>query len=107
MDYWEEAVACSLDEHGIQATDEQIKAIAADMAINHEMYGTAHGYDAIPNPLQSERDDLARKLEAEREKVHCKTCGGRGRIITTGPYHSSDSECWKCRGDGRHAPWNY
>jgi DnaJ-class molecular chaperone len=103
-DYWQECVAQSLDEHGVTATDEQINAIASDIEGAHENYGMA--FYQPSGPSQSERDlkEAQRKLRAEQEKVTCRECKGRGRIILNGPYHSSNSECHKCRGEGRHAP---
>lgn len=103
MDYWKECISIAADECGLSLTDEQLECIAGAVEGGYENYGMAFGYDCIPNPLQSENDRLIRELRKEKEKVLCETCNGRGRIITQGPYHSSDSECWKCRGEGRHS----
>ncbi len=104
MQYWDECISSALDDAGITATDEQIKQIAGAVAVSHEQYGMAHGYDCIPNPDRQEIDRLKRDIQRERNKVICKTCGGRGRIISFGPIHSCDSQCDKCRGEGRHDP---
>lgn len=104
MDYWKEAVSCALDEAGITASDEQIEQIAGAMESSHENYGMAFGHDCIPNPLQLENARLSRELRVEREKIVCKECKGKGRIISHGPYHSSDTQCWVCRGEGKVSP---
>lgn len=70
MNYWVECIACSLDEHGVKATQEQIEAIAADVEVSHENFGMAHGYDCIPNPLHAEiaeRDERIKRIEKERD----------------------------------------
>lgn len=102
--YWEECVASSFDEHGVTVTTDKLAAIARDIELAHEMYGEAHGHYAIPNPLKRENDELSRKLKEERAKVVCRACTGRGRISIQGPYHSSDSECEMCRGEGKVQP---
>ena len=104
VEYWEECLASAFDEHGVSATPEQIKAIAEDVKVSHENYGMAFYSPPAGEHLRRELDEANRKLRAEREKVRCRECNGRGRIITPGPYHSSDMGCWKCHGEGRHAP---
>jgi hypothetical protein len=102
--YWEECLASSFEENDIIATPEQIAAIARDIELGHDVYGQYHGHDCIPNPVQVERDELAKKLEREKLLVLCGECNGRGRIWTQGPHHGSDSECWKCHGEGKIDP---
>lgn len=104
MDYWRECIDIAFDEAGIEATDEQKELVAGAVEGAHENHGMAYGRDCIPNPLKSEADSLSRKLKWERERIGCDVCKGRGRIITPGPHHSSDSECWVCRGDGKVHP---
>ena len=100
MDYWEECISEACDDAGLKATDEQISIIASWVEGAHENYGMAHGYDAIPNHLQLENEKLEKELKREKDKIPCPECGTRGRIVMQGPYHSSDSECYKCRGNG-------
>lgn len=102
MNYWEECIGLALDEVGILATEEQIKTIAGFVETGHEDYGQAHGYECIPNPLSQEIKRLETDLKTEKEKIHCKECLGRGLITNNGPYHSATSQCWNCRGEGRH-----
>lgn len=104
MDYWNECISEAFDDAGISATKEQIKNVAISVQGGHENYGMAFGYDAIPNPLETENKRLKKQLTQEKEKVFCDKCRGSGRIIMQGPSHSSESECYKCRGEGRHAP---
>lgn len=102
MDYWEECIAEAFEDAGITATAKQIDTVASSWIESaHKNYGLAHGYNCIPNPLRLENDELRRKLDIERKKEPCQSCNGRGRIITPGPYHSSDSQCWKCNGEGK------
>lgn len=103
MDYWGECISEALEDAGLPATPEQISTIASWVEGAHENFRTAFGYDAIPNPLTEENTKLKRELKREQDKIICAECKGEGRLINHGPYHSSDSECWKCRGEGRHS----
>jgi hypothetical protein len=105
MKYWEEAFCAALEDAGLPLpTDQQIKQAASVLEGAHENYGMAHGYDCIPNPVQTENDRLSKLLKDEREKVHCRECNGHGRIESQGPYHGSNTQCWKCHGEGKHKP---
>ena len=69
-DYWREAVEISLSEHGIDVTEEQIKAIAGDMEASHENYGMAHGYDvAALNTTAEPSEDPTAPLLARTEEL--------------------------------------
>jgi len=100
--YWREALQSSFEEHAVTVTDEQLDAITRDIEGSHECYGMAF-YSPDP-PSVSEADRLRVELKAERDKVHCETCDGRGRISSAFGTFVSNSQCWKCRGEGRHAP---
>lgn len=104
MNYWEECISEAFDDAGIKATKEQVDTVASWAEGAHENYGMAHGYDAIPSPYRLEAEQLKRELEREQDKVICKECNGTGRIVIPGPYHSSDSQCSGCRGEGKHIP---
>lgn len=101
MDYWEECVSEAFDDAGITATKEQIDTVASWVEGAHDNFGMAHGYDAIPNHYEIENEKLRRELRREQDKVICSECNGKGRLVSPGPYHSSESDCWKCRGEGR------
>lgn len=99
--YWKICIEDGLCEVGISATEEQILELSEFVERAHENYDLYTGADCIPNPLELENQKLTKMLEEEREKVHCHKCNGRGRIYSQGPYHGGDSECWKCRGEGK------
>lgn len=99
-DYWRECVEIALSEAGVAATPDQIKEIAWSIQGGAENIGQA--FYQPESPLIGENENLRRELRTERDKVLCRDCNGRGRIITQGPYHSFDSQCSKCRGEGRH-----
>ena len=104
MNYWHECISEAFDDAGIVATSEQIKTVVEFVEGAHENYGMAFGHDCIPNPLEQDNKQLKQALVDEKEKVFCKECMGKGSITSPGPYHSSISTCWKCRGEGKHKP---
>ena len=104
MDYWVECITEALDEVGIVATQEQIITVAGIVEGSHENYGMAFGHDCIPNPLRTENERLKKDLKDEQEKVICKECKGKGYTVSYGGSFQSESQCYKCRGEGRHKP---
>lgn len=104
MNYWQECIGCAFDEAGLSASEEQIKSIAKNVEFAHNMYGEAHGYEHIPNPIQLENDKLKKKLKFEEEKITCPECKGKRSLTTHGPYHSATSSCFLCKGDGKIHP---
>lgn len=102
--YWKECISIALDEAGVSATAEQIELIADAVDGAHENYGMAHGHECIPDPREAEMKKIQQALDDERRKVFCKDCKGRGYIIDNYGTRSSESECWKCRGAGKHLP---
>ncbi|ERU73810.1 hypothetical protein Q087_01772 [Pseudomonas aeruginosa C40] len=101
-DYFAEGLGESLEEHGVVATSEQIKAIARDVVLFAENIGQA--FYSPEDPRAREADSLRKELEKEREKVVCRVCQGTGNTVSHGPHHSAYSSCWRCNGAGRHAP---
>ena len=102
--YWLEALDSSLDEHAPDTvlSNEQLEAIAKDMALAQENYGMA--FHPPENPMIEELKRTRATLKEERDKVGCQKCMGRGRLTFQGPYHSSNSQCDRCHGEGKHAP---
>ena len=108
MDYWRECIAEAFEDAKIEATDEQINAVASWVEGAHENYGLFTGYDVASTNFRAAEDrekaDLRKTIQRERDKVMCKECCGEGRIVMNFGTRSSNSECWKCHGQGRHDP---
>lgn len=108
MDYWKECIQEAFESAGLTATPEQVDEVASWAEGAHDNYSQALGHDVVAANYQGEKDAkieaLQRSLEAEKDKVHCRECDGRGRIIENFGSHSSNTECWKCRGEGRVSP---
>jgi DnaJ-class molecular chaperone len=100
-DYWKDCISEAFEDAGLTATEEQIACVAGWVEGAHDNYGMAHGHDCIPNPLRQENDRLKDELKAERRKVVCPECKGSGRIICDVGFRSSESECSRCRGEGK------
>ncbi len=104
-DYWTEHAEIALDEAGLTATPKQIDTIAGVIESAHEFYGQSMGHDVASKNFQSAKDgeirDLKKELDAERAKVVCSECWGKGWTTSHGPAHSSTSQCFRCKGDGR------
>jgi DnaJ-class molecular chaperone len=100
MDYYKECIEEAFEDAKITATKEQMDTVISWVEGAAENEGLATGRECIPNPVQLENEALKSNLEREKEKAICPACNGHGRIVTQGPCHSSDSECFKCRGDG-------
>lgn len=100
LQYFKECLESSFNEHGISATNDQILAIASDVQISHENIGLA--FYTPESPLVGEVEKLKKDLEYERALVHCETCNGKGRIQSYGPYHGSNSDCFRCNGRGKY-----
>lgn len=68
LKYWIECLESSFDEHGIEATDEQIKSVAYDVQGAHENYGMAFysppASDRI-SAIEGEHDAKYKALQAE------------------------------------------
>lgn len=101
-DYYAEGLAEAFEEHGVLATKEQIQAIAEDVVGWSESIGMAFHQPEHPSVIEAET--LKKALERERSKVVCRHCNGFGIISVQGPHHGSTSSCFKCNGEGRHAP---
>jgi len=102
LDYWIESLASSFEEHGIVATSEQIARVAADMQVSSENQGQA--FYTPPNPMIRELDETKKLLAAEKAKVGCPTCRGKGYVVENFMNRSSTSQCDKCHGEGKITP---
>lgn len=104
-DYWREAVESSLEEAGIAAEPEQVKQVAGDMKISHDMFDTAFGYDVASMNLaqqrKSELEEVKASLETERAKRGCYECRGRGGWEESYGTFSSWRTCDACKGTGK------
>lgn len=102
MNYWEELLIDSFERNGISISEEQLKVIAEDVKMGHEMYGEYTGEYLIPNPLERDLEEVKKSLEYEKSLVFCKECKGTGSLITYGGTFCSTSPCWNCSGKGKH-----
>lgn len=68
-EYWADVVEEALEDAGVKATKDQVSTIVYWIEGSHENFGMAHGHDAILNPLQTENDDLRRKLKYSQNKA--------------------------------------
>lgn len=103
-DYWETCIKEAFGEYEIKATDEQVNNVIEWVEGAHENYGMSHGHECIADTDIQEIERLQKELKTEKDKVHCEKCSGQGRIISLcGSSHYSNTECWKCRGEGRHS----
>ena len=104
QDFWEDVLSESADEHGASLTGEQIKLVAKDIAMAAENMDMVFPAPSGPSPVEVELRETREALTREREKVTCRQCNGTGQERCDGPSHYSISNCWKCRGEGRHLP---
>jgi len=98
-DYWCEALAESFSEHGVTATDEQLKSIARDMELAREHESQA--FYVPENPMVGENARLAKALKDEQDKIGCLECNGHGSVTTDFGVRSSTSRCDWCNGEGK------
>lgn len=101
-DYWIECLESTFDEHGIEATPEQIAAVATDIEGARENMSMAFPVPESPYPGEIKR--LQAEVATERSKVVCPECKGSGSYFHPGPYHSSSGACFKCHGEGKVLP---
>lgn len=104
-DYWRECISSAFGDVGIVATDEQIAEVADAVEGAHENYGMAFYQPSFSeHPVHEELRKAKEDLRKERDKVHCEVCRGTGSTHTYGGTFMSTSQCYKCHGEGRHAP---
>lgn len=72
--YWRASVAESMEGMHIALTSDQLDAIAESLAISAENESLALGYDAIPNPLAAEVEELRHRAETQQERACRAEC---------------------------------
>lgn len=98
LNYWIEAVSCAFDEYNIpHLPTEAMKRFAEDMQNASEMQGQAFGLDAIPNPKNSEIEELKKKHEKEkkeweqREMIYKQSVANRRGVNVQNVYIEGES----------------
>lgn len=96
MDYWNECVAEAFEDAGIKATKEQIDTVASWVEGARDNYGMAHGHDAIPNPMESEINELNRRIRQLEDRHERQLNGIRKgvalrRKVNVNAVHIDDS----------------
>jgi len=56
------------------------------------------------NPLLSRIGELERQVKAEKAKVFCEQCNGKGYGVCDAGFRQSISTCSKCQGEGKYIP---
>jgi len=72
IEYWREAVSESLESVGVEATVTQINEIAKDIKISVDCMGMATGEEFIPNPADTEIEQLKKEIQTEKEMAERK-----------------------------------
>lgn len=67
-EYYEECLAISFEENGIECPPDKLKIIAADVHMGAQMESESFGDHCIPNPLQTELDESARQIKKLQEE---------------------------------------
>lgn len=101
-DYWIEIIEDAANDCLVNLSKEQIECFADWVRISHENYEMA--FHQPESPYTKEIEDLKNKLKHEQDKIVCPQCNGKGTETIDGPYHSSTSQCWECRGEGKIHP---
>ena len=102
LEYWEECLAQSFEEHGVTATREQIAAVANDVEGARDCMNMA--FHVPENPLAGELQRAKAALDHEQRLVFCTQCDGSGRDrYHAGPW-AVDTQCSKCNGKGKRLP---
>lgn len=105
-EYWRITSEDALCEAGLDVNEDQITTVGLWFQRAAEMHGEYTGAYLIPDPMREENAKLLTLLNKEIAKVFCRECQGTGRITENfGPAgRSSNSQCWKCHGEGRLDP---
>jgi hypothetical protein len=68
LDYWEECLSSSFEEHGVNATPEQFKAVAKDVQAGHDNYGMAF----YSPPGNDRMADMEREWQKRYNTLKCE-----------------------------------
>lgn len=106
FDYWQECIGEAMCEAGVPATSEQIDVIAHFVDSAHENFGMAFGYDAIPNPVETEATRKLARMEKEKQDHEhwilrtkpCRSCTTTGWVLDG---WGRQVTCLDCSGKGR------
>lgn len=108
--YWADVLGdalCEVDKFDLFTSEEMTK-IGKYLASAADGQSQAFGWDVASSnrsaELREEEETLRKELRRERDKVTCRECNGHGRLsYDAGPW-AVNTECSKCRGEGRHDP---
>lgn len=106
--YWQDCISEAAEECDLDLTKAQLECLSYHIQMGRDDISMASG-DAVASSnlfahIEREKDDMAKALRREKDKVQCKPCAGSGSITTYGGTFQATSSCWKCKGYGRHDP---
>lgn len=99
-DYWAEGLDEALKEAGLQATPEQLNAIAQKINDAYSAIDESTGTLSMTDPRNEEIQRLTRQLERERSKDVCGKCKGKGGWRDGIGSHIAHHTCPDCQGSG-------
>ncbi len=85
MGYWKECIEEAFEDADITATKEQIDIVAGWVEGGHDNYGMAHGYDAIPDPINTEVERLRKEIDKINERRERQLNGVRKGVARLRP----------------------
>ena len=104
---WERELYTEVVDEAVERLGIKDRVCFADIAFIGNLVAEAAGvhqdYAApVENPDRAEIERLTKELKKERSKVGCFTCRGTGRLEEMAwPWHTN-TQCWKCNGEGKH-----
>lgn len=82
MNYWEEVISEGACEANLVITESQIKMIASHAESAHENYGLATGSECIPNPMESEIEQLKKSHAKDKAEWESRDLNYRKSVAT-------------------------
>ena len=104
LEYWIESVESIMEEMNYDIPIEDITTMAESMIITAEQESLAFGYDAIPNPLQTEIDKLRNDMDHEqvywerRELIYLRSIAKRNNVHVDDVFIANDNVWYQRRG---------